>query len=658
MGELEKKDKNKLKIDKYNVLMLLFMVFIVGIIIVNTIGSVPSFDGAMNVQTAENLIKNGTYSVNYPYGSMFDVKIQTGIPVNLPTAFILRLFGKNLSNALIINYIYILFFLLITWKLVKKININKVWSMMLITLFLFTPYFFEYGTGLYGEIAMLAWIILSIFVLQSNEKNSNKYFLFSGIFYGIAYLTKTVSLIGMPAIVVIFLFKLIIEKNINKKNILFWIIGFISPIIIFELYKLIELGANGYYDSWVELFRQILTESGVKEGEIDTSNKILKLIKHISIFSNDFKINPIIFILTLVVNFYVFCKRIYSEKRVRYFDILVLTAFSYFGWWLIITTDARAWPRRIIVGVLLMELTLFDNILYIKNKFNFSKKKENIMTIIMSTFLLIIMLLNINNMYINIQNRNEEKQGIIKVSDKIKSIDNDAEFLGFGWWQAPVVSFESNKVFDNYYEVREKNNKNEILRRDTYLVVDRYAKLLANDELEDVLSNVDSELIYSDDLSYNYIYKINKFLPYKEFSKEEIDKVTDSTYNMKYDYEYLRGAYGYEENANLRWFSENSSLLLKNDLGTNQVYLNISYEIRDYDKFINKNPQIDITVNGKPILSTKIMENGIYNERININGLVNENDVAKINFKFNTKLDVKDDGRELAFILRNVSLTK
>lgn len=638
---------------KKAIIAVLFLTFISVIIAINTIGGVPSFDGAMNVQIAENLIKNGTYSVNYPQGSLFDVKIQTGVTVNLPTAIILNLFGKSLGNSVIINIVYIIALFISMAILFKIMHIKEKWILLILTVFLFTPYFFEYSTGLYGETVMLVWIILSIIFLERNEKCSNKYFLLSGILYGIAYLTKTVALIGIPAIVVVFIYRLKTKKDININNILIWGIGFISPIILFELYKLIQMGLHGYYLSWRELFHQILTESGVKEGEVDTSNKVLKLFKHIQIFANNFKINAVIFVILLLSNFGTFCHRIYKERNMKYADILSLISFSYFGWWLIITTDARAWPRRIIIGVLLMEILTLWNALYLAQYLKINKVKENILTTVAILAVALMIAFNIKDMLGEMNNRIEDKKSIIKAADEIKNIGNDTEFLGFGWWQAPVLAFQSDKIFGDYYEV-----KNQPVKKDTYLVVDRYAKLLANNELESVLSNIDSELIYSDDKYYNYIYRIKEFLPYKEFTESEINKVTENTYNMRDNYDYFRGVYDYEKAGDLRWSSQNSCLLLKNNLQTNNLKLNISYQIRDYQKFIDKEPTLKILVNNNEVYSKVITEDGIYNESIDIKDIVKQDQVAQIKFKFSTRLNAEGDGRQLAFVVTNTSLTK
>lgn len=635
------------------IMTTLSLLFIISILIINVIGTIPSFDGAMNAQVSENLCNNGIYSVNYPVNSLFDQKIQTGITVILPTAIIFKIFGKSLESSQIINVVYIIILLSMVFILLKTIKIKNKWILLTLIAFLFTPHFFDFSMGLYGEIPTLVWIMASIILLEKNKSLSNKYFILSGALYGLAYLTKVVSLIGIPSILFVFLYKLIIQKDIKLNNILFWILGFVSPVLMFEVYKLIQLGIYEYYISWKELIPSILMQAGVKSGMADTSNKLIKLLNHIKIYSNSFNINPFVFILVLLSNFGVFCGRIYKERKINYFDILFLIGFSYFGWWLIITSDAKAWARRIIIGTLTMEIITIVNAAYLSS---YTKIKENTKKILYTLLIIIVVYIsaiNIKDMKIGMYNRIEYKESVIKFSNEIKSLGNDSEVLGFGWWQAPVISFESNKIFKDY-----NKEKYEPIKKDTYLVVDSYAKTLGNDELKSILNTTENELIYFDEKGGNYLYKIKEILPYEKFTIDDISEVRENNYKMEDNYDYLRGSYNYEDNSKLRWSKQNSCLLLKNNLDTDDLEFKFSYQISFYERFINKEPIIEIYINDQKVYSKVIVEDGVYNESININNIVKKDEVAQIEFKFSTSIDSENDSRELAFILRDASLIR
>ena len=54
-----------------------------------------SFDGAMNVQVAQNLLKNHLYATSYNGITLFGENIQTGSPVILPVTIFFMLFGEK-----------------------------------------------------------------------------------------------------------------------------------------------------------------------------------------------------------------------------------------------------------------------------------------------------------------------------------------------------------------------------------------------------------------------------------------------------------------------------------------------------------------------------------------------------------------------------------
>ena len=85
---------------------------------------IVDFDGGMNLQIPYQLIKNGTYSTTYNGGTMFDTRIQTGIPVLLPTAFIFLILGVGPLQGIIANGIYLLGMFFFIYLISLKLKIN------------------------------------------------------------------------------------------------------------------------------------------------------------------------------------------------------------------------------------------------------------------------------------------------------------------------------------------------------------------------------------------------------------------------------------------------------------------------------------------------------------------------------------------------------
>ena len=73
-------------------LVLIFIFLIIKCVAVASTSSF-SFDGGMNVQAAQNLVRNFTYATSYESPVEFDPVIQTGLPVILPVAILFFIFG-------------------------------------------------------------------------------------------------------------------------------------------------------------------------------------------------------------------------------------------------------------------------------------------------------------------------------------------------------------------------------------------------------------------------------------------------------------------------------------------------------------------------------------------------------------------------------------
>lgn len=645
------REKGYVHILKY----LITIVILGGIVVIALYDSQLSFDGAMNVQVSQSLLEDGMYTTRYDGGIVFDEKIQSGITLLAPTALIMKIFGTNNIAANTANIIYIILLLVMVARVLSKYGVSNLVIFCTEICFLATPYFFEYGNGLYGEIPMLFWIILVIYILNKGHKN--KYYFIAGVCYGLAYLTKTVALIALPALVIYFLYHLLISKEIKIKQIIIWLIGVLGPIILFEIYKIILLGSYEYGIWWRQQIESIMQQAGVTANPTyqDTENIITKFFVHLDKFSEYFSIDKALVCIIVIANFGMWCYRIYKEKTLKAIDILYLVAFSYFGWWFLITSTQKAWARRIIVGVLLMELTSLYNCFYYIKLVKMREEVIRYLKIITGTVVTFTIIL-VGTQAINLYQKNRiedlSMRQVVSVIKQIREDDKNAIFCGYGWWQAPRIAFNSGEKFANYYKLLSEEKSENI-----YLVIDKYAKLLSGSEYNDVLDLVRYDIIYEDNLNYNYIYKINEFLPYKAFSEEEKLMVNENTYNMREKYKYTRGIYDYEENAGLAWSKKDSSILLKNNLGTNDVYLELLLEVRNYN-LLQEKPKLEIYIDNELVSTVTELSEGTNKEVVHLQNLNTNGQVLEIKLKFNTQLQVENDARELAYILKQAKISR
>ncbi len=641
-----------IRIAIYAILFIILLIF--------CMHGIPSFDGAMNLQISTNLAENGKYAVNYPPNSLFDAKIQTGAPVLIPIAILMYIFGTSFPVAMVINAAYIFLLILTLDLIIKRLKIELQFFFILFILIVFTPEFWSYGFGVYGEICTLALFCLSVFFMIISEENKNRktFILFlSGMVMALAYLTKTVILIGIPAYGIMFLYK-IFYKKISFKEIFIWIIGFIVPIFLFEIYKFLQMGNFGVYISWwKDQIYAIMGQAGVTNTYNDTNNLFSKIIIHMGKYVDYFGIIGIISIVGLLISFVIVIKKIVDGEQLGYEQILFIAGFLYFVWWIGITSTEKAWSRRIINGVILLEISMIINIgsIYynkiVKNYDKFSKIKKKKISFVMVIISIITILLSVTCLGNTIKNIDDEnKNAIISTGtfiEELKEKEPNSVFMGFGWWQAPVVAYYTEEKFENYYDLK-NNNLFNFIDNNYYLVVDFYSNALASSELQNILDTTENELVYEGKRGYK-IYIINNILPYKEFSEEDYLNVDKSYFVNSDDYEYLRGFHNYESGNNLRWVSENSAILLKND---GAKYLKIDFNIINLDSMNNKNIDFTVKIDDKEVLNKRINQEGEYTELIDVEEFGSK--VMKIEINCNSHIISERDSRQLAFTIDEI----
>ena len=293
-----KKDLRFRAIDsnKSDVLIYCFVIFCLFMFLIPICRyTLPSFDGAMNLQVPKNLIENGKYAADYPVFTLFDIKIQTGAPVLIPIAFLMLLFGKTFNVVLVINALYIVLLVAAVAIIMMRKNYATIWFLFSFLMLIITPYFWVYGFGIYGEICGLALVFMGLLFLTPKTKTGdndnvfNDRFFISGIFFGLAVLTKTVLMICVGGCTFVLLVNLCTRK-IKIRQVVFFALGFFAPILLFEIYKVTQMGTDAYLQFCREQITSIMQQAGVKEGFSDTDNRLTKLVTHFQLFRSYFNV--------------------------------------------------------------------------------------------------------------------------------------------------------------------------------------------------------------------------------------------------------------------------------------------------------------------------------------------------------------------------------
>ena len=234
-----------------------------------------------------------------------------------------------------------------------------------------------------------------------------------------------------------------------------------------------------------------------------------------------------------------------------------------------------------------------------------------------------------------------------QVAQIIRELPATARVHGTGWWQAPVISFLSQKQFydiDNV-ELTEFNINDE-----NYFVVDQYLYSFSKEAITSLLDRAHFDVVYKSEAIY--LYKINHLSPYKPFTGEERDADLLSFVDFSQrDYAYTRGLYSYE--TNFRWSRLTSAILLKY---SSQKYLFISLYIPNREAYNSNDVWIAVNINDEFSSTYQITKSGVFKKYIEVNKHFPGEQGVVVELKINKRCypPKAHDNRVLGFIISKI----
>ena len=631
-------------------LVLIFIFLIIKCVAVASTSSF-SFDGGMNVQAAQNLVRNFTYATSYESPVEFDPVIQTGLPVILPVAILFFIFGESYTAGLMVNAVYMLLVVGALLYYVKYCTrVNGFFTVLALLLFLGTPHIFDLGFGLYGEIPMLFYLMMTLIFLQRNETSSKTKSIFiAGIFLGLGYLTKTVILIVVPALVFVFLYDFFVKRRLTAwgyfKQWAPFLSGFLIPVVSFEVFKLVSLGSPAYIAWWQAELHEILQQAGVRGGFTDTFGISEKLLVHINLLASHLD-QPVYLIVTVLLLVFIFCvgvvihgmfshwRKKKSQQAVTFIDsnhflVLLIVTLSYFGWWLLITSTTRAYFRRILIGDILLEISLVCLLslffVFIEKIMAGWKKKGNpwfrSIMVALNVLLLAMAFLGIvrtGNHEISFSDT-QVKSDTLAAGEFIQGLSPTAEIYGYGWWQAPNVAFASGRTFKNIFFSPDLEGGD--VQAEKYLVIDDYAYGMDPEGYRDVLRGYESRVAFSRSslIIYQLLSRISSAYP--DFTEIEKELVSNNIIDFKVGdgpVVFTRNVYMQEKNEYGKWAQQVSGYLLKYDGERKLRLVFVAPEIHKYD---NQPVSLEIFVNKELVKTFAIMEPGVHRVDVQLKGI-------------------------------------
>ena len=321
----------------------------------------PSFDGAMNLQVAWSLSDGDGYQRSYAERTVFPKEVQTNAPYIVPAAAFYRLLGVGYASSQLTNLIYFYVLLLTCFMLVRR-EYSATSAALAVIAILVTPGVMTFGFSGYGEIPALAWALLSLFFFTGRESWGRLGL--AGLCLGLAVCTKTVMAICAFAFgagyVAILLFQPRTALSLKASRIALVVAAALMPILLVEAWRYVSLGGPGEFRAWWETsFASINSQAGTQAGFQDTRELSAKLSTHLGLLGGMLGLSKPWLVAWLVGPFLIIplflVRKGWSRKSLA-IGLPLVAAGIYLAWWLALTPTQKAWHRRILDGVILLNL--------------------------------------------------------------------------------------------------------------------------------------------------------------------------------------------------------------------------------------------------------------------------------------------------------------
>lgn len=228
-------------------------------------------DDASIAVAAKNLAEGVGYASSVAYFgpsqvSLFDAPISTGPTLVLPAALLIRLVG-NTPWAPGVAAATVSFAVLFVLLLVLRRTFGTTRALVFVSVFLTLSYAASAGPsfvqwyGLLGEIPAALLTILAT-VLLARAQVSARLAVVAGVLLGAAMDAKTLAILAGVPVAVLFAARCLARRRTSPGR---WFtrpllvsVGYALPLVIFELWKLVVLGWQGYQENvkqWWHFFR-------------------------------------------------------------------------------------------------------------------------------------------------------------------------------------------------------------------------------------------------------------------------------------------------------------------------------------------------------------------------------------------------------------------
>ena len=436
-----------------------------------------NFDGGMNLQVAESIVRGDGYSRFYDEELLFPHEVQTNGPFMYVAVLAIEVLGTTQLAYQLANLVFVAGLLAVVAFVLRRESLTvRVAGPGLVLLA--APMVSVYGLGGLGEVPMTFFILCAVAGLVEAVRTPRQapwWVLGASVAYGAALATKTFALGAAGALAVGGLCVLVAAPTRRLRWQALLAAGGVALLpVARELHRLVSIGSLGGYRAWWSSQSDSISfQSGLDSGS-ESNSPVRTFLDHMHILSGyvDF---PAELLLVLVFGPLALVAALVAWRWRRHglrgalgdpALVLVLTvgalAASYILWWMFIVPDNKAWIRRIMPGLLALHLLYLLLVPWLvrlgravwgraERAGSSGLARFTLAGALLAVVVLAVPYLSIRYFYTTGDLVAAEQEWLDANRDAAAYIKANADQRYFGdeWWSAPVVSLMSHTGFYN-----------------------------------------------------------------------------------------------------------------------------------------------------------------------------------------------------------------
>lgn len=418
-----------------------------------------SFDGAMNLQVAQSLAQGEGYVRHYAGERAFPMEVQTNVPFVVPAALVFRVAGIGFAQSQMVNFVYLLLFLgLAFWLSRRFFGITAAWATVLACLLV--PGMHYIGMNGWGEIPAMFWWLAGTYLLLGEVGPSARprRMIAAGLCLGLALATKTVMLIGLGTTFAIYGLAWLLEGGRWRPRFTalgLAAAGLLVPLLLIEAWRLASLGGlEGYLEWWRPQFQSILWQTGAMPVHADAAGPV-KFVAHFDTLVGLLHLPAAIvaswLFLPLLASAVLLPRAQISPHARRVWWAFVLLAGIYLVWWLQITPDSHTRLRRILIGLVAVQLTWACLLGFVQSRFAASARSAARRTglVLLCIALLVPQAALVWQLARSGLAQTNDPERHYRIFEAVRSLPADAPLFAKGFLSAPTMALYSARRVDD-----------------------------------------------------------------------------------------------------------------------------------------------------------------------------------------------------------------